>query len=239
MVRRLVVALVVLAVLAVAVDRVGVWLAQRTVADKVAAELATYEVDSAPPEVTFDRAPFLTQVAAGRYYSLTLRLRDVGSGGLRLPLVELTATGVTATVGTLVAREGPIDAERVDGAATVGYAGVVALTGQTDLRLSPASDGSLAVRLPADLLGTPVTLVGTAAVTVADGTAVQVRVTDLTVEDPPLPPGTEPLVDDIAQQISVDVPLPPLPYGLAVESVRAEPAGLVVTVVAHDVPLAR
>jgi hypothetical protein len=35
------------------------------------------------------------------------------------------------------------------------------------------------------------------------------------------------------------VPLPPLPYGLTLESVRATPAGLAVAVRAANVPLAR
>jgi hypothetical protein len=54
-----------------------------------------------------------------------------------------------------------------------------------------------------------------------------------------LPPPAEALVADIARRLSVRVPLPPLPYGLTIESVRAERAGLVVAVQAHNVPLAR
>jgi hypothetical protein len=238
-VRRLVIALLVLGVLLVVVDRVGAWAAQRVVADRVASELAGYQVDSAPPEVTIDRVPFLTQVAAGRYGSVTLRLRDVDSGGLRLPLVVLTATGVTAPTRDVIAGEGRIDAERVDGTATIGYADVVELTRLEGLSLSAAGDGALRVRLPTELPTGPVTLVGTGELT-ATGAAIRVRVTELTVEEPSgLPPGAESVVAELARRLSVEVPLPPLPYGLTVESVRAEPAGLVVGVTARDVPLAR
>lgn len=236
--RRILIVLVVLVALLVVVDRVGAWAAQRTVADQVTAELANYQVESAPPEVTINRFPFLTQVAAGRYESVTLRLRDVGSGVVRMPLVELTATGVNAPASTLISREGTIEADRVAGTATVGYDSVAALTELEGLELSPGADGTVRVRLPTELAETEVTLAGTADVTAVDG-AVQLQVIELTVDDEsePLPPGTEPLVEELAQQLSVNVPLPALPYGLTVESVRAESAGLAVSVSATNVPL--
>jgi hypothetical protein len=236
--RRILIVLVVLGALLVVVDRVGAWAAQRAVADQVESELATYEVQSAPPEVTVDRVPFLTQVVAGRYHSVTLRLRDVGTGAITLPMVELTATGVTAPASTLIEREGPINAERVDGTATIGYASVASLTELEGLQLSAAPGGELRVRLPTELLNTPAVLVGTADVEVIEG-GVRLRVSQLEVEEPPLPPGAEPLVEDLIQRMAVDVALPPLPYGLTLESVRAEPDGLAVGVSARDVPLAR
>jgi hypothetical protein len=237
-VRRGLVVLVALAALLVAGDRIAAWAAQQAVADQVAAELATYQVGSARPETSFGGFPFLTQVAAGRYEEVSLRLRDVGSGPLRLPLVELTAFGVTASARTLVNRSGPIDAERVEGAATIGYEQVRAITGRPDLVLAP-DDGRLTVRLPVELLGQSLTLVGTASVEAAPD-VVRIRVDGLTALEPSgLPPGAGPLVEAIGRELSVDVPLPPLPYGLSVDSVRAEPSGLVVTVSAREVPLSR
>lgn len=237
--RRVLVGLAVLAVLLVVADRVAAWAAQRAVAEHVATELASYQVQSQPPEVTIGGVPFLTQVAGGRFESVTLRLRDVGNGQVRLPLVELTASGVTADASTLIEREGSIDAERVDGAATVGYASVIALTGLDSLDLSAGPDGAVRVRVSTELLGEPVTAVGTGEVSAAGGT-VRMRVGDLRIEGrDSLPPEAEPLLADLAGRLSVEVPLPPLPYGLTVESVRAEPAGLVVAVRAANVPLAR
>jgi hypothetical protein len=237
--RRVLVGLVVLVVLLVVADRVAAWAAQRAVADHVATELASYQVESQPPEVIVGGVPFLTQLAGGRYESVTLRLRDVGSSGVQLPLVELIATGVTAEASTLIEREGPIDAERVDGSATIGYASVTALTDVAALDLSADPDGTLRVRLPAELAGNQVTAVGTAEVSVVDG-VVQLQVGELGIEGVAgLPPGAEALLADLARRLSVAVPLPPLPYGLTLESVRATPAGLAVAVRAANVPLAR
>lgn len=234
--RRILIVVVILGALLAVVDRVGAWAAQRVVADQVEAELASTQVQSAPPEVTVNGVPFLTQVAAGEYDSVTLRLRDVGTGAVTLPVVELTATGVTAPASTLIEREGPIIADRVEGTATIGYGSVAALTDLAGLELSAAGGGQLRVRLPTELLDAPVVLVGTAEMEVVDG-GVRLRVQDLEVEQPPLPPGAEPLVQDLIQRMAVNVQLPPLPYGLTLEGVRAEPDGLAVSVSAVDVPL--
>lgn len=238
-IRLLVLVLVVLVGLLLVVDRVSAWAAGQIVADRVADELASHQVDSAPPEASIGGFPFLTQVAAGRYESVTLLLRDVGTGGVWLPAVELTATGVHASATTLMEGSGTIHADRVVGTAVIGYSSVAALTELDGLDLSATPGGALRVYLPAELMGVPLVLVGTADVDVS-GNAVQVRMTGLTVEEPhELPPGAGPLVDQLAQAVSVEVALPPLPYGLAVESVRAEPAGLAVTLSARDVPIAR
>jgi hypothetical protein len=235
---RVLVVLVVLAGLGLVVDRAAAWAAQRAVADQVAGELVSRQVDSAPPEVSVGGFPFLTQVAAGEYDQVTLRLRDVGSGPLRLPVVELTATGVTAPVDALVGGGGSIVAAQIRGEATVGYDQVRALTGREALTFG-ADGGRVTLRLPVELGGQELTLVGTASVGIA-GHAIAVRVDSLGVEGPAeLPQGAQPLVDRIAQELSVEVPLPPLPYDLAVESVRPERSGLVVTVRAHDVVLSR
>lgn len=237
--RWVLVSLVLLALLLVVTDRVAVRVAQDAVADQVAMELANRGVESQPPEVSFDRVPFLTQVVAGRYETLTVRLRDVGNERMRVPLVELTVSGVTASMGTLASGEGPITAERVDGTVTVGYATVAEQLGVAGLELAPDPSGRVAVRMPAVVAGLNLNLTGLATVTPVRGGMILLRVDSLNVTgDVTLPPAAQPLLDQVSQRLSVPVPLPQLPYGLQLESVRAGQDGLLVTVSAVNVPIA-
>ncbi|HLU43851.1 MAG TPA: DUF2993 domain-containing protein [Natronosporangium sp.] len=234
--RRVLVALLVLLVLLAVADRVGAWVAQRALADQVSQELAARGVDSAPPEVSIAGVPFLTQVAAGRYELITVHLRDVGTDQLRLATVELTARDVTAAARDLLNREGPVVADRLTGDITVGYARVVELTGLPQLTLTAAEDGRLRIALTTEALGAPVQVSGVASATVVDNT-VRLAVEELRLVEPSIPIGAEALLAELAQRLSVTVVLPPLPYGLQLESVRAEPAGLVVRVTADQVRL--
>lgn len=236
-VRRIVITLVVLAGLLIAGDRVAAWAAGELVATRVDDEMASYDVSAESSEADVAGVPFLTQVVSGEYQEVTLWLRDVGSASVRLPEVRLTATGVTAPTSALINGSGQIRAERVVGAAVVGYGTIAEQAGVDGLELSAAdANDRIAVRLPVELLGTRLTLTGTATVDVADG-AVRVRAEELSAEE--LPPGAASEVERLVRQLSFDYPLPALPYGLAVESVRTRPEGVEVTLSAVDVPLSR
>jgi hypothetical protein len=235
--RRTVVVLVLLAGLLVVADRVAAWAAGEEVASRVAHELASNNVESAPPEAEMDGVPFLTQVVSGEYEAVTLSLREVGSGDIRLPELRLVAAGVTAPMSTLVEGSGPIHADRVDGTAVVGYSSIAAQAGLDELELSAAgADDEVAVRVPVELLGVRITLAGTATVS-AENNVISVRVTELTAEE--LPEGSASEVERLVQQLSFDIRLRELPYGLMVESVRPVSAGLEVAFSAVDVPLSR
>lgn len=237
-IRWLMVALVVLAGAALVLDRVGVWLANRAVADQVAQELAERQIESAPPEVNVTGFPFLTQVAAGRYGAVEMTLRDVGRDDLRLPVVELTATGVEASVAALRERSGPIYADQVTGRAVIGYDVAAELAQQSGLELASGEDGTFWIRLPIEVLGMVAVVAGRGEV-VIDGGALRVRLVEFVVAEPDIvPSNAEPLIEQAARAFSFQVPLPELPYGLRVESVQAEPGGLVVSLSARDVQLA-
>lgn len=235
--RRTVVVIVVLAVLLIAADRAAAWAAGEAVADRVDEEMAGYNVTAEGSEADVAGVPFLTQVVSGEYREVALRLRDVGSAGVRLPELRLNATGVSAPVSALVEGSGQIQADRVDGTAVIGYGSMAEQAGVDGLELSAARAGEgVAVRLPVELLGVQVTLSGTAEVRAVDNT-IAIRVTELTADG--LPAGSESEVERLVQQLSFDFQLPDLPYGLAIESVRPASAGLEVSFSAVDVPLSR
>lgn len=230
----LVFAIIVVGVLVVA-DRVGAWYAERRIAEEVQQEVARREITSDRPDVQVGGFPFVTQVLSGEYDSVTIRLRNVDGGGIRLPQLDIEATGVHAELQTIRSGQGEARADQITGTATVGYATVAALSNQPGLQLS-GQDGQLRVRLPVEILGEQVTLVGTAQVRVDDN-RIQVSVSDLDGEDGNLPPQARRIANGYAERLSVSFQLPPLPFDLTVNEVIAQPDGLAVTATAHGVPI--
>lgn len=241
--RRLLITLLVLLVLLAGVfvvaDRVAADVAERAIANQVRQEMAKQEIRSSSPEVGVGGFPFLTQVFAGRYESISILLRDVQGPAqgrtVRVPELEVQARNVTATIQTLRSGQGEVVAESVTGTATISYGTVAAFIDQEGLTLVER-DGKLAVTAPLDVLGQRVTVRGTADLTIDDN-QVAIRFAELTADGLPANPTAQALVNAYAQQISVRVPLPTLPYGLEIQEVRALPEGLAVTASAQDVPL--
>lgn len=241
--RRLLITLIVLLVvlgglLAVA-DRVAADVAEGAIADQVTQEMAKQEVRSAPPEVGVGGFPFLTQVLAGKYESISILLRDLEGPAqgrtVRVPELEVHARDVAASIQTLRSGQGDVVARTVEGTATISYGTVSAFIDQEGLTLTE-SGGKLSVTAPLEVLGQRLTVRGNADLTVDEG-QVAIRFADLTADGLPDIPAARALVNAYAQQISVQVPLPALPYGLEVQEVRALPEGLAVTASAQDVPL--
>jgi hypothetical protein len=227
--------LVVVAGLLVVADRVSAWYAERRIAEEVRQEIAGREITTDAPDVQVGGFPFLTQVLAGEYKSITIKLRNVEGGGVRLPELDVKATGVHATLQTIRSGQGEARADRVTGTATVGYATVAALANQPGLQLS-SQNGNLRVRLPVQILGQDVTLVGTAKVRV-DRNFVRVSVSDLNDEGGKLPPQGRSLANGYADRLSVAFQLPSLPFNLTLGQVTAEPEGLAITATARGVPI--
>ncbi|MFY1696252.1 MULTISPECIES: DUF2993 domain-containing protein [unclassified Solwaraspora] len=240
--RLLVVAAVLLVILGIALvvaDRVAVAYAERAVTDQIRQQIAAQNIESSEPDVSIGGFPFLTQVLAGDYRSISIVLRDVSApvngNSVRLPTLDVDARGVQASLDTLRTGQGEVVAETVQGEATVAYGSVVTLIDQPGVELSER-DGQLAVTAPVEILGQQVVLTGTADLEVADG-QVLLRFANLDAEGLPGDDAARGFVDAYAQQLSIAVPLPELPFQLDLQQVHVTPAGLVVTATAQDVPL--
>ncbi|MEU8260819.1 DUF2993 domain-containing protein [Micromonospora sp. NPDC048999] len=234
-----VVLLLVLAGLLVVADRVAAGVAERAIADQVRQEVARQDVQSAPPRVDVGGFPFLTQVVAGRYERISIVLTDV-QGSVRgdtvsVPRLDVEAHNVRASLDTLRSRRGDVVAESVDGRATISYDSVAKLLDRPGLTLGER-DGKLSVTAPVDILGNKLTVNGTADVTIANG-EVALKFKDLTAEGLPKLPLARTLLTNYAKAISIDVPLPELPFDLTVRKVEPKPDGLLVTADAQDVPI--
>lgn len=241
--RRALVALLVLVVvlggLTVAADRLAANFARDRIAAEVREQVARQGLHSAPPQVTVGGFPFLTQVAAGRYESIEIALRDVrgevARNTVRLPRLDIEARDVHAPLETLRSGQGDVTARTVEGRATIAYDTLEELIEQPGVELRE-QDGQLAMSAPVDVLGRRLTVRGIADITV-EPSQVRLRFTDVTADDLPALPTARTLINAYAQRFSVRVPLPDLPFQLELREARATPDGLVVTGTAEDVPL--
>lgn len=211
-------------------DRVGADFAEDRIAEQVSTNLASRNITSAPPEVTVTGFPFLTQVAAGNYDEIRLKLRDLRGGTLPLPLLDVHAYDVRATVdGLRNGTEKPV-ATRVTGVGTLSYADLVKASGLDGVTLT--GDGNQ-VRMSANggLVGE---LRGAATVSVVDG-KVRIQVTELTASN--LAPAAQNLVNSYRSQLGRTFTLPALPFNLKLQTVNPTPGGLEVGVAADEVQL--
>ncbi|WP_089157484.1 LmeA family phospholipid-binding protein [Micromonospora sp. NBS 11-29] len=234
-----VVLLLVLVGLLVVADRVAAGVAERAIADQVRQEIAKQDAQSAAPQVEVGGFPFLNQVLAGKYERISIKLTDVRGDvqgdAVELPRLDVDAHDVTASLDTLRSGRGDVVAKSVDGRGTVTYDSLAKLLDRPGLTLGERG-GKLAVTAPVDILGVKLTVNGTADVTVAGG-KVALRFNDLAADGLPNVPLARTLLANYARGISVDVPLPELPFQLNLRKVEPRPEGLVVTADAADVPI--
>ncbi|MGI5213122.1 LmeA family phospholipid-binding protein [Plantactinospora sp. CA-290183] len=244
--RALVILLIVLLVLAgllVVADRVAAGVAERVVADRINQEMAKQDVRASAPDVTVGGFPFLTQVVGGNYDSVKVVLRDVqgppqgDTPGVRIPALTVDARNVAASIDTLRTGQGEVTARTVDGTGTISYDSVVALIDRPGVTLREQG-GKLAISAPVQvpIINQELTLRGIADLTVVKGEVV-INFSELTADDLPNNATIRAFISTFAQQLSVTVPLPPLPFALEVREVRALPNGLAVAATARDVAL--
>lgn len=234
-----VVLLLIVAGLLVVADRLAAGAAERAIADQVEQEVAKQDARSAPPQVEVSGFPFLTQVLAGRYEHISIVLTDVQGtvqgGTVSVPRLDVDARNVKASLDTLRTRKGDVTAETVDGRGTITYDSLAKLLDRPGLKLGE-QNGKLAVTAPVDVLGVKLTVRGTADVAVANG-KVALRFNDLTADGLPNLPLARQMLINYAKGISIDVPLPELPFQLNVRKVEPRPEGLAVTADAKNVPI--
>lgn len=231
--------LLVLAGVLVVADRLAVGIAERAIAEQAERELTRQQITSSQPDVSVHGFPFLTQVAGGRYESITIKVRDaegpVRGQSVRLPEINIDARDVDAPLDTLRSGQGTITAKTVVGTGTVSYDTVAQFMGKPGLRLSEQG-GKLAVAGPLEILGQERMLRGTADLSIVQG-QVAIKFDTLDVEGLTVNPLAEALIKSYARQISIKLPLPAMPFQLDVQEVRPEPEGLAVRATATNVPL--
>lgn len=226
--RALAVVLLLLVGLAVLLDRVAVGVAE----ERVATELVSRGGLQAAPRVDIAGFPFLTQAIGGSYDDVRISLTAAELGQPEGTRADLALHGVqvplsAALTGSL--SEVPVD--RIDGTATLSYALLSAQLGR-DTELARTGD-RLRITRTVEVLGQRVRLTAVGQVTL-DGSDLVVDVQEAAgagVEVPGF------LLDRAADLLDLRYPVPVLPFGLQVTSVRPAAEGVDVGLEAVDTVL--
>ncbi|WP_162908242.1 LmeA family phospholipid-binding protein [Allorhizocola rhizosphaerae] len=225
------VVVLVLAVLLAVADRVGAHYAEQAIGERVSAQLASRQITSSPPEVTVKGYPFLTQVLRGNYTEIRVNLRDVKTGNLPIPQLDVRAYDVRASLDGILNGTEKVTATRVDGVGTLSYASLVEASGIRDLTMS--GDGNV-LRISGNV---PVAglLTGAARVTVIDG-RVRIQVTELTAANANA--STNAVLNQYKSRLgAATFSLPQMPFQLQLSSVTPATTGLEIGMTATEVPL--
>ena len=225
--RKLLIALVILVVLFIAVDRIGVVLAE----DQIASRIATAYNLPTDPGVSITGFPFLTQVVTGNYQQIDVTADQVQADGATLHDLNVHLTGVHATISQLLGSgTSTVTADRAAGSALVGWATVDQRLPR-GFRITP--DGkNLMVSGKLSYHGLEVPVTGSVALGVS-GSGITV-----TPENVSLPGGISVPVSSVSQLRFV-VPLGNLPLHLHLTSVQVTPGGLRIGAAARNVQFAR
>jgi LmeA-like phospholipid-binding len=229
-VKALLISLVVLLGLAVVADRVGVRIAEKKVAEQIAQQGGL----QGTPDVDITGFPFLTQVIAGRYEDVRIRLTAEELGQPAGTRAAVSLRGVHVPLSDAIS--GSVDqipVDRVDGTATLSYALLAAqLGGDTTVRQE--GDG-LRITKTVTVFGQelPVTAAGTVRL---EGNVLSVDVRQVSGAGVQIPSA---LVSRVSHLLDLEYKIPALPFGLRLSSVTPAADGVVVQVGATDTVLRR
>lgn len=227
--RKLLVALVLLAALLLAADRGSAALAQRT----VAAEVRAFADLPADPVVDFGGFPFLTQAVRGRYDRVEVRSRQVPAGALLLDRLDAVLIGAQVGLGEALSGEVVrVPVEQVTARALVSYKELERQAGDRGLTFA-YEGGRLRVTGRVEVFGQELSAVAISRLDVVEG--------DLLVTAESFEVGND-LADSLLTgalegRFDLRVPVEDLPYGLTVTDVEVAGVGVVVLATATDTVL--
>jgi hypothetical protein len=230
--RRLVIAVGILAVLLVVADRVGAVVAARAVSKQVQNASETPN----QPEVDVNGFPFLTQAFGGKYRDIRVKLDDLTAGPLHQVKVDARLRGVHAPLSEVA--NGHLDSvpvDDVDGTVAVPYDQLARASGVPGLTIQPG-DGGLKLSGQFSVLGQSISASAVAKVTIGANGVLVVTASDPQVTGANAPAG---LITALIDQLSFRVDPRRLPLGLRITGVDAGSDALTVHASGHNVVLTR
>jgi hypothetical protein len=238
-------ALLIIAVLLVVADRVAASMAAGELESRIETELASRNVSYSALDVSVGGTPFLTQVAQGRYESISIDMTQVRlptGDGLEATMPELhtVANGVRVDTVELMQGGADVTAESVDGTAVVSYATLSSLVDFSQYFLADVifseRQGGLWATADVNVAGLEIPIEAEALLEVVDGT-IQLRLRNAEAVGVSMPGVGLDLLDQLVNSV-IHARMPPLPFGLTLQSLVVTPAGLQVRITGRDVPLA-
>lgn len=208
--RKFLITLLVLAALLLAADFGTRAYAESQTADAVQTQLGL----TAAPDVSIEGFPFLYHAVRGEYPQVILTASNIDSGLLPGARAMLNLSQVTLPLrDALSENTSQLAAQSSTLQVLVPLSSLAAALEQTDLTLSAAPDGSLAVSTSVSVLGQPIPLTGTAKITVADDT-LTLAVGSLAAAGVDLTPLVTAAADSLASSLSRSFPLSGLPFSI-------------------------
>ncbi|WP_055586175.1 LmeA family phospholipid-binding protein [Peterkaempfera griseoplana] len=231
---KLTIALVILAGLFVAADRIAVGVADDKVAEKIQSEKGL----NTRPKVSIEGFPFLTQVAAKKLDDVRL-----SADGL-----QISGGGKTATLQTFSARISGVrvnssfssaTADSADGTALISYADITSLIGNKDAAISYGGNGKIKISGKVDTPLGQVDGSATARLAVQGGDTVTVGDVSVSALGSGIDLGSIPGLDTAFSSLfATSQKLSGLPVGLSVKSVDPQPNGVAIGFTGHNLDLA-
>ena len=216
LVRRVVVPLVVLGLLAVGADRV----AARVAAGALASQLQVSGGFDAKPDVTIHGFPFLTQAKDGRYERIDVDAGASERGGVRISSLDAEVRG--AQVPLRAALKGEVTDVPVDGldaTAVVTYADLARASRLPGVTIRGAR-GRVDVTASVTVLGQTVQATASSVVSLS-GNAIVVRAQSMSAQG-----GSALVLRALTGKLDLRVPVGTLPFGLRLTDVVATDAGV-------------
>jgi len=220
--RKLLIVLVVLVLIAVVGDRV----AAKLVSDQAENRLRTEGLTD--PSVDVGGFPFLTQVLSRTFDEVTLTTPSLERDGVRAQAIRATATDVD------VPRNGDVVLGEVNARGTITYDEVLRQAGQDDLELSRASADEVRLRREVTVLGQTLAVSARGRVE-ADGRRIRVvpRGFELQGGEAVSPP----LAASLTDRFSLTYDVRGLPQGVRLDRIRPTDTGFQVSLSGQDVRL--
>jgi hypothetical protein len=224
--KPLLVLLAVIVVLLLALDRIGVLIADQQIAKRV----RTAQDLPNSPGVSIKGFPFLTQVLSGHYGQMDVTVHDVTRNGLTVDRVKVSAHGVSVPLGQVISgkvKEVPVD--RADATVTISFANL------NKYVATQVPAGVLAVSAAGDKLKLTGTLPFPPAVSLSVQTSIDVASNSITLRPTSIDavlssiPGGQALKSMVAKFFTVKLPISQLPFGISLKSATVEKDAVVIT----------